>query len=110
MNGRLEFFRTWLLEDPSTRVAVTFAVLGLLLVLPLIGFAAYLWRMKARTIAERTFPPAGYAVVGKRQVVTGDEAIRYARLLRVMAVLLLVAAVAAVIQLWRFWLLLPPST
>ena len=101
-----EGFRNWILEDPATRVPPAFIVLGVLLVVPLFGFVAYIWRMTQRITAERRFPPSGYRVIGNKPPVTGDEALRSARILRALAMFLLAAAVMLVFQLWRFVMLL----
>src|SRR5687767_15044078 len=104
----LDSWREWLLENPATRVPLTLTALGVLLVLPLVGFSAYMWRMTTRVLAERTFPPSGYKVLYKRPPVTGDDTVRYARIGRALSVVLLVAALVLVFQLWRFSLLLMP--
>ena len=105
----LDWFREWLLEDPETRAPLTLAALGILLVLPLIAFAVYLWRMAARVTSERTFPPSGYRVIGKPTTITGDAALTYARVARAMAVFLIVMSGLLVFQLWRFGAVLSPS-
>ena len=105
----LEWFHEWLLEDPATRAPLTLTALGILLVLPLIGFAVYLWRMAARITVERRFPPLGYKVIGRTPSVTGDEAATYARLARWFAVFLVIMALLLVFQLWRFAVLIAPS-
>ena len=105
----LEFVRGWLLEDPTVRLPLALTTLGVLFVLPLVGFAAYIWRMTTKVIAERTFPPSGYITVGSTPPITGDDAIRYARLARGLAFILIVAALVLVFQLWRFAVLLAPA-
>ena len=107
---RLDVFRQWVLEDPGTHVPLSLAVLGLLLVLPLVTFAVYMWRMTTRAMAERAFPPSGYTVLGRAAPTTGDAAIRSARLVRALAIFLLIAAVVLILQLWRFARLLSPGT
>lgn len=104
----LDWFREWILDDPASRVPLTMTMLGVLVVLPLIGFAAYMWRMTARVMVERTFPPSGYLVIGKRVPVTGDQAIAYARAGRVLAVFFAVMALLLGFQLWRLAVLLVP--
>ena len=99
----------WLLENPATRVPLILATLGVLIVLPLIAFAAYMWRMAARVTVERTFPPSGYKVIGKRSPITGDAAISYARFARMLAVFMFVMALLFAFQLWRLAVLLTPS-
>ena len=102
----LDWFREWILDDPASRVPLTMTILGVLLVVPLFGCAAYLWRMAIRGIAERTFPPSGYRVIGKRPPITGDEALRSARVMRWLAMFLVFAAAMLVVQLWRLSVLL----
>lgn len=82
----MERFRYWILEDPLTRVPLTLTLLGVLLVLPLVGFGAYLWRMAAR----------------------GDHPTLPARTVRGFAIFFFVAAVALMFMLWRFALLISP--
>jgi hypothetical protein len=102
----MDWLGEWVLDDPASRVPLTLSVLGVLFVLPLVAFAAYLWRMAADVKAERRFPPSGYRVIGNRPPVTGDDAVTYARLARVTTVFFVVMAFLLVIQLWRFALLL----
>ena len=71
----------WLLEDP-TRARLIVAVLGVLLVLPLLAFCAYLWRASAR--------------------------LPHRQILRALTVALLAAAIGLGIVLWRFMLLITP--
>jgi hypothetical protein len=103
---RMDVFRNWLLEDPGTRVPLTLTALGALLVLPLAGFAVYLWRLAARVVEGREFPPNGYRVVRQRPAITGDAAIGHARGIRAVAIFLVVAAAALVIVLWRLAVLI----
>jgi hypothetical protein len=102
----MDVFRNWVLEDPGTRVPLTLTTLGLLLVLPLVGFAVYLWRMAARAVEGREFPPKGYRVVPPVPSMSGEAAISRARGVRAIAIFLVVAAAALVIMLWRFAVLI----
>ncbi len=70
---------TWLLEDPA-RARLVIAVLGVLLVVPLVAFSAYMWRASVR-VPQR-------------------------RLLRMLTVALLIGAIGLVVVLWRFMLLI----
>ena len=99
----------WLLASPATRVPMILAALGLLIVLPLTAFAAYMWRMAGRVMIERTFPPGGYRVIGTRPAISGDASIRYARFARLIAVFMLVMALLLAFQLWRLSALLTPK-
>ena len=69
----------WLLEDPS-RGRFVIVVLGVLLVVPLLAFCAYLWRASVRHPQRR--------------------------LLRMLTVALVIGAIGLVIVLWRFTLLI----
>ena len=79
-------FRAWILEDPATRVPLTLILLGVTLVLPLFGLAAYLWRIAAR-IDRHRLPP---------------------RTVRLFAFFFAFAAVALIVMLWRFAAFLAP--
>lgn len=70
---------TWLLEEPA-RARLVIAVLGVLLVVPLLAFCAYMWRASVR-VPQR-------------------------RLLRMLTVALLIGAIGLVVVLWRFMLLI----
>jgi hypothetical protein len=70
-------------------------------VLPLTVFAVYLWRMAARIVEGREFPPKGYRVLRQGRTITGEAAITHARGVRAVAIFFVVAAAALVILLWR---------
>lgn len=97
----VEGIRDWLLADPASRVPLALAALGILFVLPLLGFSVYLWRMAALVITSREFPPRGYALVRTTQMITGDAAVAYGRGLRALVFILVALAFLVVIQLWR---------
>ena len=99
-------WREWILEDPTFRLPFTLTALGVAFVLPLIGFAVYLWRMAGRIMVERIFPPAGYRMLGNRPAIRGDEAVTYARAGRAVAVFLVIMAVLAALLFWRLGVLL----
>lgn len=82
----MEWFRSWILEDPNTRVRLTLTLLGVLMSLPLFGLAALLWRRAGRGDHPR-LPP---------------------RTVRGFAIFFVVAAVALIFMLWRFALLINP--
>jgi membrane-anchored protein YejM (alkaline phosphatase superfamily) len=69
----------WLLED-ADRPRIVIAVLGVLLVVPLLAFCTYLWRASVR-LEQR-------------------------RLLRMLTAALFVGALGLAIVLWRFMLLI----
>jgi len=98
----MDAFRDWVVQDPGTRVPLTLTILGVMMVVPLVGFAVYLWRMAARVVEGREFPPKGYRVLRPGPVITGEAAMSHARGIRAVAIFFMVAAVALVIMLWRF--------
>ena len=98
----MDAFQDWVLEDPGTRVPLTLTILGVLLVLPLVGLAVYLWRMAARVVEGRMFPPEGYQAFRPRPAITGEAALNHARSIRAFAIFFVVAAIAVVIMLSRF--------
>ena len=92
-----EPLRGWLLDDPAvtaSRARLLLAAAGTLLVAPLIGFAAYAWRLGSRVVAEREFPPRGHAVVRDTNIISGDAAVAHGRGLRAIAMFLVVASIA----------------
>lgn len=101
--------RAWLLDDPAqteSRARWLLAAAGAMLVLPLVAFAAYAWRLGARTIAHREFPPPGHAVISDTKIARGDAAISHGRGLKVVAMLLLLGAAIFVVLVWRLGALL----
>ena len=101
MNSVTDPLTAWVLEDPATRAPLALAILGGLLVLPLVIFAVYIFRMGARAIEQRQSPPAGYRLLRAVAPVTGEAAVRHGRIVRVMAMLLIAAAVLLAALLWR---------
>jgi hypothetical protein len=102
MNRSNDPLTAWVLEDPAARGPLALAVLGGLLVLPLIVFGVYLFRMGTHAMAARQFPPAGYRMLRAVESITGDAAVRQAKIARAMAMLLIAGAIAIAAFLWRF--------
>ena len=101
--------RAWLLDDPAataTRARLLLAGAGALLVAPLLGLAVYTWRLGARVIAGREFPPRDHAVIRDTPIVIGDAAVAQGRGLRAIAIFLTVAGIAITGVLWRLAALL----
>ena len=99
-----EPLRAWLLDQPAetdARARLLLFGAGAVVVGPLLIFAIYLWRLGARVIAGREFPPRDYAVVRDTPIVTGESAVAHGRGLRAIAILLAVAGVAITGVLWR---------
>jgi len=101
--------RAWLLDDPgatAARARLLLAGAGALLVTPLLVFAIYTWRLGARVIAGREFPPRDAAVIRDTPIVSGDAAVAQGRGLRAIAIFLAVAGIAITGVLWRLAALL----
>jgi hypothetical protein len=88
-------------------VALVLAVLGVLCVVPLLGFATYLWRLGARALDAGQFPPPGTEMVHRGPALVGAPARRRARLAQAFAAFLGGAAVVLAALLWRLSALLP---
>jgi hypothetical protein len=84
-------------ERPAEAVApIRLAIVGLsaATVLPLLGFAAWTWRLAGRVAAARRFPPPGVAVVYDVRVLEGHAALVYAGMGRALALGLAACALA----------------
>jgi hypothetical protein len=94
----------WVTSDPSRtrgRAQMIVAVLGLVVVAPLIGLAVYVWRLGTRTLNEERFPPEGLIVLRDMLVVRGAEARSRGRVFRAFSVAFLVVAGLLMLILWR---------
>lgn len=101
--------RAWLLDNPAetaARARLLLASAGAVLLTPLVAFAIYTWRLGARVIASREFPPRDYAVIRDTPIVTGDAAVAQGRGLKAIAIFLAVASLAITGVLWRLGALL----
>jgi hypothetical protein len=100
----------WATSDPSLtrmRVQVLIAGLGLLLFLPLLAAAAYLWLFGRRVLREERFPPQGASVLRDVPIVRGEAARRRARTLQTIGLVMAAAAVLMSLVLFRL-ATLPP--
>ena len=102
----MDALEAWIREEPIARLRIVMAAVTLLTALPLLIFAAYLWRLGSRVLSAGQFPPPGYRVMRATAPVTGPAALRRARLAQVSAALLGVASAIFVFVLWRLTLLL----
>ena len=73
---------------------------GLVAMLPLLGFAVYLWHFAARVRSARRYPLPGQAVIRDTIVHEGDAALRLAASFRVLAIILSVLSMAIPLMLW----------
>ena len=85
----------WLRSDPTQTAQrarwIVFAS-AVLLVVPAIGVAVYLWRLGAKVLRSRRFPPPGARVVRDTPVVEGDAAATRGQALQILGVCLGVGA------------------
>lgn len=96
----------WVLGDPAARGPMALMILGALIVLPLLIFAVYCFRLGTRAAQQGRFPPAGYRLMRAATPVTGTAAVRQGRILRIVAMILIVFALAMAIVVGRFAVLL----
>jgi len=99
----------WVLADPGAsaqRARSVLILLAVLLLAPLLAFAAYLWSLGERVVRAREFPPPGLRVIRDTPVITGESAVSRGRLLKVLALGCGIAAAALGLLLWRFQSLL----
>ncbi len=92
----------WVTRDPDQfRARLGFATLAVALSGPLLGGAAYYWRLGRRIVRAETFPPPGLAVVRDTVVMHGRAARRRGRLIQLIAAALALVACAIPAMLWR---------
>jgi hypothetical protein len=94
----------WLTGDSvqaQARLTSAFGALALAIALPVLGFAAYLWWLGARSVRAERFPPPGLRVSRDTAVVHGNDARRWGRVAQVLAVVLIGAVGLLVFFLWR---------
>ncbi len=94
----------WITRDPEhldSRLRLGIAVLAVAFVAPLLGFAAYLWRLGDRIVRAERFPAPGQAVTRDTVVLRGIRARRRGRVMQLLAAALVLAASGVAIVLWR---------
>ncbi|MCI0625937.1 MAG: hypothetical protein L0387_30565 [Acidobacteria bacterium] len=103
-----EFYRPalvdWITRDPEqidSRLRLAVAVLAVAFAGPLLGFAAYLWRLGNHIVRAERFPAAGAVVMRDTVVLQGTPARRRGRLMQLVAVLLVSAVTAFTVVLWQ---------
>jgi hypothetical protein len=96
--------RDWILAEPAKsaqRMQLIFLVLGALLSVPLLAFAAYLWSLSARVLRSQEYPPPGLRVMRDTPVIVGEAAIARARQLKGLALGCGIASALLGLLLWR---------
>jgi hypothetical protein len=92
----------WATSDPAqtrSRAQLLIALVSVIVLAPLAGFAIYIWRLGTRTLEEDRFPPEGLAVIRDVLVTRGPAARARGRLLRgfALTVFVMVALMALVL-------------
>jgi hypothetical protein len=101
----------WASSDPArmrARAQMLIAIIAVILLGPLAGFATYLWRLGTRTLNEERFPPEGLKVIRDVLVMRGAAARGRGRLLRTFAGTLYAMTVLMALILFRL-ATLPPA-
>ena len=96
----------WIARDPAQlakRLEIGLIVLTAAISLPLLAFAAYLWRFANRVIRTERMPPPGFAVVRDTPVLRGQFARHRGRMAQALAGFL--ALLACVLPIIFWWLL-----
>lgn len=93
----------WLLQAPRQDQLWFGALALVLLCLPLVLFAVWLWRYGVRVLRSDRHPPEGVLVVRDTPVARGTVARRYARLYQGLAALLAAAALIVAWIGWKLW-------
>ena len=94
----------WVTRDPDhvpARLKLGFATLAVAVSGPLLGCAAYVWRLGRSIVRAEKFPPPGRAVVRDTVVMRGSAARRRGRLIQLIAAALALVACAIPATLWR---------
>lgn len=88
-------------RDAAHRIQPALVLLAVLLSVPVVAFAAYLWTFGTKVLRARQFPPPGYWVIRDTPAVDGQAAMRRGHVFRILAVCLGAASLALWLLLWR---------
>jgi len=100
-----EPFRAWLVSDPADtarRARLALSVSILVLSVPGIVFAIFLWLFGAKVLRAQQFPPPGFRVVRDTPVVRGPAAVTRGHAIQVLAVCLGMGAGILCLFMWWF--------
>lgn len=98
-----EPFREWLMSEPAEtarRAKLAIYASAVVLCVPVIVFAIYLWRLGAKVLRAQQFPPPGFRVIRDTPVVGGQDAVTRGHVLQVLAVCL---GAGGAVLCWFFW-------
>jgi len=101
----------WLEANIEWLVRHTWAVFlaGLIVVLPVLALAAYLFLVGSRIARSGRYPAPGYAVARAAPVVTGRRAVIRGRVVQVLSALLVLCSLAIPVMLWYIFTMLGRS-
>jgi hypothetical protein len=95
--------RAWATERSdltAARVRLVLVVTGTLTIVPLVGFAVYLWLLGERISSAARFPLPSMKILRDTVVVSGQAAVTRSRLVKALAVLLTTLALGLLSILW----------
>ena len=98
-------FREWLTTDPAEtprRAKLALSVSILVLSVPVIAFAIYIWRFGAKVLRVQQFPPPAFRVIHDTPVLRGPAAVTRGHVIQVVAVCLGVGASVLCLFIWWF--------
>ena len=96
--------REWVGSDPRDarqRIKLALVLLAVLLSVPVVAFAAYLWAFGAKVLRTQQFPPPGYRVIRDTPVVAAQAATMRGHAFRILALGLGAASLLLWLMLWR---------
>lgn len=94
----------WAGADPARvrpRAQMLIALVSAVVLIPVLGAAAYMWRLGGCIVREDRFPPEGLAMIRDVPVVRGAAARSKGRLLQASALIFAAIATVMAIILWR---------
>ena len=100
-----EPFREWLVSEPAEtvrRARLALSISMLVLAVPAIAFAVYLWLLGKKVLMALQFPPPGFRVVRDTPIVRGEAAVIRGHTIQILAVCLGVGACVLCLFIWWF--------
>jgi hypothetical protein len=89
-------------REPGVQVTLI-AIALLLLLMPLLLMAGWVWRYGIRVLRDSRHPPLGVRVIRDTPVIRGAGARRYGRLCQALAAALVLAALSFLWFSWMLW-------
>jgi len=94
----------WIAEDHSKtllRAKLFFSLSILFTSIPLIGFAAYFWKLGRLITFYERFPPPNTRVIMDTRIIRGDAARKRGKVVQLFSVLLIVIAIELLLSFWK---------